>query len=64
VGIGLGRALWSAFARGIGVPSDAVTPVLSVAVVAAVTIVVAIALSTIPGRRAGRVRPAEVLRSE
>jgi hypothetical protein len=64
LGIALGRNLWSAFARGIGVPSDAGSPSLAALVVAVVTVAGASALAAVPGWRAARLRPAEVLRSE
>jgi ABC-type lipoprotein release transport system permease subunit len=64
LGVGLGRTLWTSFAHGIGLVDDAVTPVGAIAVVVAVTILGAVALAVLPGRRAGQVAPAVVLRSE
>ena len=64
IGLGLGRALWSAFADGIGVVDDSVTPVAKVAAVVFVTISGALGLAVLPGRRAAQVRPAEALRAE
>ena len=64
IGVGLGRVLWTSFARGIGVVDDAVTPVAAVVAVVAITLVGTVALAAVPGRQASRVRPAEVLRSE
>jgi len=63
-GVGIGRTLWSSFADGIGVVDDPLTPALQVVAVVVATVAAAIALATIPGRRAGRARPAAVLRSE
>jgi hypothetical protein len=64
IGIGLGRTLWSAFARGLGVLDDPLTPALNIAGVVVVAIAGSLALAAGPGRRAGRLRPADVLRSE
>jgi hypothetical protein len=64
IGIGIGRTLWSAFARGIGVVDDPLTPALSIAAVVVAAIVGALVLAVGPGRKAGRLRPADVLRSE
>lgn len=64
IGLGIGRTLWSAFARGIGVLDDPVTPALDVCGVIVAALVGALVLAAGPGRRAGRLRPADVLRSE
>ena len=64
IGVGLGRTLWSSFAARIGLVDDPVTPLWAVAAVVVATIAGAVALATIPGRRASQVRPADVLRSE
>jgi hypothetical protein len=64
IGVALGRGLWSSFARGIGVASDATTPGIAIVVVVTATVASAIALAAVPGRRAGQLRPGEVLRNE
>lgn len=63
-GVSLGRVLWSSFARGIGVADDAVTPVTSVALVAAGALVAGTLLSVVPGHRAARRSPAIALKDE
>lgn len=64
VGLAVGRTLWTRFAEGLGVASDARTPTSSVAVVVVVALAIAVMLAIAPGRRAAAVRPAVVLRSE
>jgi putative ABC transport system permease protein len=64
IGVALGRTLWTSFAQGIGLVDDAVTPMRAIAAVVVVTIVGAVALVVVPGRRAGQLSPAVVLRSE
>jgi hypothetical protein len=64
IGVALGRTLWTSFAQGIGLVDDAVTPMRAIAAVVVVTIVGAVALAVVPGRRAGQLSPAVVLRSE
>ncbi|MGH9273852.1 MAG: ABC transporter permease [Acidimicrobiales bacterium] len=64
VGVGLGRTFWTSFAQGIGLVDDAVTPVGAIAVVGVATLLGAVVLAVLPGRRAGQVAPATVLRSE
>jgi hypothetical protein len=63
VGVALGRTLWTSFAQRIGLVDDAVTPLGAIAAVVAVTIAGAVVLAALPGRRAGQVAPAVVLRS-
>ncbi len=64
LGVAAGRTLWTTFADSIGVVDDPVTPTWAIAVVAVATVAVAVVLAVPPGRRASRVRPAAVLRSE
>jgi putative ABC transport system permease protein len=64
LGIGVGRLLWSSFARGIGVPDDPITPWFQVAVVVALATAGAVGIAAIAGRRASEARPAQVLRTE
>jgi hypothetical protein len=64
IGIAIGRGLWRAFADGIGVVDDPLTPMLDVAAVVAVTVAFTLVLAAVTSRRVGSVRPAEVLRIE
>ncbi len=64
IGVASGRTLWVAFADGIGLDESGVTPIAPIAVVLVATVGCAVALAVIPGRRAARVLPAAVLRSE
>lgn len=64
VGTVVGRTLWASFARDIGLVDDAITPLWELAAVVAVTVVGAVVLAIVPGRRAGSVAPAKVLRTE
>jgi hypothetical protein len=63
VGIAAGRQLWIAFARSIdAVPAPTIPA--SVAIVGAVTLVVALAVAVVPARLAARTPAAAVLREE
>ena len=63
VGIAAGRQLWIAFARNIdAVPAPTVPG--SVALVGLFTVVIALAVAVVPGRRAARIAAATVLRVE
>jgi hypothetical protein len=64
VGVASGRLLWSRFAASLGVVEDPRTPVIAVAVVAAVTVAVSLAFAQVPARQATRLQPAPVLRTE
>jgi ABC-type lipoprotein release transport system permease subunit len=64
VGVVAGRLLWRLFAHQIGVATDPVTPLATVAVAVICTLTVANAVAAIPGRSAARLRPASLLRSE
>ena len=64
IGVAAGRAVWIAFASGIGVDSGPVTPVVAVAVVAAGTLFAAALVAVPAARRAGRIDPAQALRAE
>ena len=63
VGIAAGRQLWIAFARSIYTVPRPTVP-LSVAVVGAVTVAVALLVAVVPGRLAARTKAAAVLRVE
>ena len=64
VGLAAGRALWLAIARPIHVLLDVELPLAAIAAAVAAVSVTAVAVAVIPSRRATRVAPAEVLRSE
>jgi hypothetical protein len=64
LGVAAGRQAWSVFGGVLGVPAHAITPLppLLLSIPAVVLLVNAAAFW--PGRRAGRIRPADVLRAE
>jgi ABC-type antimicrobial peptide transport system permease subunit len=64
LGLGAGRVVWHEVADSVGVAPAATPPwaVLGVAVPA--VLVVAVAVSLLPARRAARLSPARVLRAE
>lgn len=64
VGIGLGRAVWRAFADQLGVDPHPRTPVAPLLLAVAATIVVTNIIAAVPAVIAARTLPAEVLRSE
>jgi hypothetical protein len=64
VGLVAGRVLWAATARWLGVPVEQVVPVWEIVLVVAGAFVVGWVAALIPAIRAGRVDPAEILRSE
>jgi len=64
IGVIAGRLLWSATARWLGVPVVQVVPLGEVALVVAGAFVVGAVAALVPAIRAGRVDPAEILRSE
>ena len=64
IGLAVGRTLWTSFASSIGLEEGGVTPVGAIGLVVAATVLCALVLAAIPGRRAARVRPGEVLHSE
>jgi ABC-type lipoprotein release transport system permease subunit len=64
VGIIVGRAIWQAFARNLGVLPESVDPVSVIVAVAAGTLVVANLLAIGPALVASRSRPASLLRTE
>ena len=63
-GVALGRWAWDLVAKGVGSVSPPIVPVVSVLTICLATLVVANLLAGGPGWAAGRVPPAEVLRSE
>jgi ABC-type lipoprotein release transport system permease subunit len=64
VGAAAGRLLWSAFARQLGVATDALTPLVAVLVAIPVTVVIGNIMAAVPAWTAGRVQPSRVLREE
>jgi ABC-type lipoprotein release transport system permease subunit len=64
IGLIAGRTLWAATAHWLGVPVRQVVPVGEVALVVVGAFVVGAIAALVPAIRAGRVDPAEILRSE
>ncbi len=64
IGILLGRWLWTLFARHIDAVPEPTVPVLSIVIVAVVTMVLANLVAALPGRSAARTSTARVLRGE
>jgi ABC-type antimicrobial peptide transport system permease subunit len=64
VGALTGRWAWLLFARSAGVPGYPVVPVLALAAFIPVTLLLAALVAAVPGRTAGRLTPAAVLRAE
>jgi len=64
IGIVIARAAWARTARGIGVLVVQRVPFTVVLVVAPAAVAIAIAIAMLPARRAAKLRPAEILRSE
>ena len=64
LGVAAGRWSWAIFARGLGIPDGAITPLLPVLLMVPAVIVIANAVAFWPGRATARLKPAEVLRAE
>lgn len=64
LGVAAGRAGWSAFADSIGTPAPPVVPWLAVAATIPAVLGLLLAVSILPGRRAGSLEPGRVLRAE
>jgi hypothetical protein len=64
LGIAAGRWSWALFARGLGIPDAAITPVRPVLFMVPAVIVIANAVAFWPGRTTARLNPADVLRAE
>ncbi|MDQ1372769.1 MAG: putative transport system permease protein, partial [Actinomycetota bacterium] len=64
LGLAVGRWAWAAVAGALRVVDESPTPVLATALAAAAALVLANALAALPALRAGRIRPADVLRAE
>jgi putative ABC transport system permease protein len=64
LGVAAGRWSWALFARGLGIPAAAITPLWPVLLMVPAVIVTANAVAFWPGRATARLSPAEVLRAE
>ena len=64
LGVAAGRWSWALFARGLGIPAAAITPVWPVLLMVPAVIVTANAVAFWPGRATARLSPADVLRAE
>jgi putative ABC transport system permease protein len=64
LGIAVGRWVWTLFADQLGVPPEPIVSVPAVLLAIPATLLVANLIAALPGRMAGRVRPAPVLRTE
>jgi hypothetical protein len=64
VGIACGRLAWGLFAGQLGIEPVAEVPAVPVTVLVAGGLALAVALAAVPGVRAGRARPAAILRTE
>jgi ABC-type lipoprotein release transport system permease subunit len=64
LGIVAGRLLWLAFARQLSAVPDPVVPVASLALACLVALMLANLIAALPGRAAGRIPAAAVLRAE
>ena len=64
LGLVAGRWSWALFAASVGVSPGAAVPALAVLAEAAVALLLAVVIAVVPGRAAGRVRPAASLRTE
>jgi predicted lysophospholipase L1 biosynthesis ABC-type transport system permease subunit len=64
IGLVLGRMVWAAVARGYGIADDPAWPWPVLVLAIPVVVALANALAWWPGRRAARLRPAEILHAE
>jgi hypothetical protein len=64
IGIAAGRWAWAAFADTLGVVPEPAVPLLATLLTIPTTVVLANLIAAVPGWIAGRVRPAETLRTE
>jgi predicted lysophospholipase L1 biosynthesis ABC-type transport system permease subunit len=64
IGVAAGRWVWSAFASQLGIQPTAAVPVAALLATIPATFVLANLIAYLPGRAAGRVQAATVLRSE
>src|SRR6266702_3998861 len=64
LGIAAGRWTWALFARGLGIPPVAITPVPLTVLTAATAVLLANAIAFWPGHTSARLSPAQILRTE
>jgi hypothetical protein len=64
LGVAVGRWLWGLLAGRLGIPSEPVTPLLALLLAVPATLLLLNLVATVPGRRAGGIPAAAVLRSE
>lgn len=64
IGISLGRWTWTLLARYGGFVPEVAAPPLTLSMMAAATVILAILISAVPARTAARTQPAQVLRLE
>jgi putative ABC transport system permease protein len=64
LGVAAGQLIWRRVAEGVGALVDTVIPARTILLALVGAVVVGLALSMLPGHRAARMRPGEVLRSE
>lgn len=64
LGVVLGRAIWRSYAESIGVVPEAASPWATLAAVTVAAFVIANMIAAYPARRATRVAPAAILRTE
>ncbi len=64
LGVAAGRWSWALFGRSLGIPADAITPVVVVLLMVPTVIFVANAVAFWPGRATARLSAAQVLRTE
>ena len=64
LGIVAGRWSWALFARDLGIPAGAITPLPLVLLLVSAVILIANTVAFWPGRTTARLKPAEILRAE
>lgn len=64
IGVVVGRLVWTAFARNLGVPPEPATPSLQLLLSVPVAVLLANLIAAAPAVMAGRMHPAPALRSE
>lgn len=64
LGIAAGRGTWALFARDLGIPANAITPLPLVLLTVPAVILIANTVAFWPGQTVARLKPAEILRAE
>jgi predicted lysophospholipase L1 biosynthesis ABC-type transport system permease subunit len=64
LGIAAGRGTWALFARDLGIPANAITPLPLVLLTVPAVILIANTVAFWPGQAVARLKPAEILRAE